>query len=116
MNKMEHLREFDFFSMGKQQSPDENKLGLFIRNNYSRIASAFSHIGEGLNIDDIEAPTDLMFTVSYSPPHEEMPSRISYLVDDITEKMKSLIGDPMLSWRFGHDDPFTIRFILSKPL
>ena len=114
---MEHIREFDFFSLGKVPSnPSRNKLRVFLSENERTILNIFYHNGEGLKVDTIEPQTDILFTVSYDPPHDELPTRISYLMEAITQKMGSLINDESLKWRFGVDDPFTIRFILSKPL
>jgi hypothetical protein len=114
---MDHIKEFDFFSLGKVPSnPSSNKLRVFLSENEGRILDIFHHDGEGLKVDTIEAQTDILFTVSYDPPHDELPTRISYLMEDITQKIGSLINDISLGWRFGVDDPLTIRFILSQPL
>jgi hypothetical protein len=113
---MDHVKEFDFFSFGKSRQPEESKLEAFIKTNYSKIVWIFSHIGEGLTVTDINVETDGLFNVDYDVPNEEMPTRISYLMEEVNKRMSTLIGDPNLEWRFGYDSPFIIRFILSKPL
>jgi hypothetical protein len=114
---MEHIREFEFFSLGRLSSnPSSNKLRVFLSENNGRINDIFHFLGEGLKVDVIEAQTDILFTVSYDPPHDELPKGITYLMEAINEKLKLLINDKSLEWRFGVDDPLTIRFILSQPL
>ena len=111
---MEHLREFDFFKKSAP-TPEPNKLKQWISLNYNKIQDIFYKIGEGLNVSGAEVFTDSLFTVSYDPPNEEMPTTISYLLNDINQRIGIIIGDMNITWRFGVDDPFMIRFILSKP-
>lgn len=113
---MDHIREFDFFTFGKSSQHEDSKLETFLKTNRGKIVWLFSHLGEGLAVTEIKAETDLLIVVDYDVPNEEMPTRISYFLDEINQRMGSLIGDPNLEWRFGYDDPFIIRFILSKPL
>ena len=113
---MDHIREFDFFTFGKSRQHEDSKLEAFLKTNHGKIVWIFSHLGEGLAVTDVKAETDLLFTVEYNVPHDEMPTRISYFMEEITERMRSLIGDLNLEWRFGQEDPFVIRFILSKTL
>ena len=111
---MSIIKEFNLFSNKPRYS--ENKLKIFLQDNYEKIISLFRIKGEGLQVDEIEPQTDVVFTVSYKTYKGEMPSRISYYIDYILEDLKKMTGDDFMEWRFDSFDPFTIKFSLSRPL
>lgn len=108
------IKEFNLFSNKPRYS--ENKLKIFLQNNYDSIVSLFKKKGEGLMLEEIEPLTDTMFSVSFKTYRGELPSRISYYIDYILDEFKKMTGDGFMDWRFDTYDPFTIKFSLSQPL
>ena len=111
---MEHITEFNFFGRDKSSEGSNEALRLFLEENWGTIQSIFDR-NSRLYATGYEVYTNMLFAVSYDPPNNEMPAEISYVVEAILKKVSEVIGDPDLTWRFGVDDPFLIRFILSKP-
>lgn len=110
---MEHIQEFNFFGKNKPLGGSNEPLRLFLEENWGNIQSIFDR--SGLYATGYEVYSNTVFAVSYDATDNEMPKEITYMVESILEKVSSIIADEDLTWRFGVDDPFLIRFILSKP-
>ena len=111
---MEHIKEFNLFGKSKSSGGNNEKLEIFLEENWRTIQNTFDNY-TGLRANSYEIYSNSLFAVSYDPPNNEMPTDISYLMESIVKRVSLLFRDEEMIWRFGVDDPFLIRFILSRP-
>jgi len=111
---VEHIKEFNFFGKSKSSGGNNEKLEIFLEENWGAIQGIFENY-DRLKATSYEIYNNSLFVVSYDPPNNEMPTDISYIMESVVKRISILIGDEDLIWRFGVDDPFLIRFILGRP-
>jgi hypothetical protein len=111
---VEHIKEFNLFGRSKPSGGNNEKLEIFLEENWRTIQNTFDNYNR-LRANSYEIYNNSLFAVSFDPPNNEMPTDISYIMESIVKRVSLLIGDDDLTWRFGVDDPFLIRFILSGP-
>jgi len=101
---------------GRSKPPGDSNQGLkaFLDENWGSIQGIFENYNR-LKATSYEIYSNSLFAVSYDPPNNEMPTDISYLMESIVKRVSLLFRDEEMIWRFGVDDPFLIRFILSRP-